>query len=369
MALTISGCATASFAPPEISYKKTMNYDTNTSKLCSDRRKGQTSTDIGENFSGAMQVIDNFALGYRCAAREAAEGRAYFEVPAFLIGTTAVIGQTLGISEDATIGLAAATVAARQGNSYLAPQEKALLLNSALDAVNCIQLEAVGITGFGSSVIAEPSAESPVPSQTDKQAIDEIAKGAKLADDIKALTDNGKWQEAINRLLGSTEGKKAGNKAKLEEIKTRLENQAGDAENPPVAEILVVNGEGKVTVNAEQQYFRMVLGSLRQVETVLARRMSQAGNAFDTRGVLAELELLNIELAEAKKAADAADTPTAPVADAAIEALQKSNPPGSAAAVAILQAEKAKAERSQQVILKIKEVRPQLEKCILLAKL
>lgn len=285
----LSACATTSFAPPPVEMDYVLDKRTVPLNRCIDETRASGTTDprIKPNFKGAQQMIDNFMVGYRCAERSAANGRAHFEVPAFLLGATAALGQSFGLSSDATLGIGAGAVGAGQSSSYFAPQAKADYLNSAINALTCIQMESVGVPGF--DLTEEP-------------------KGA----------DNG-------------------------DAKAMMFALDGDAVDTTVS------------VGAHEQYFRMIMGALLSVERVLARRLNHAGTPYDAAGITAQIELLSQKEEEG------------PPAD----------PTGSAKTLMDLQGKvglsadeenRLKSAKETYATLKVKELQPKLQKCVILAK-
>jgi hypothetical protein len=108
---------------------------------------------------GAQQLIHVFISTYRCAAHEAADGRQFFEVPSFLslIGATAAIA--FGAGEDVAVAGGIANSVFNAGKAYYVPQQKAEILDHALDALLCIQSESVGMAAFDATV-PPPSGKS-----------------------------------------------------------------------------------------------------------------------------------------------------------------------------------------------------------------
>ncbi|WP_209347941.1 hypothetical protein [Pontixanthobacter sp. CEM42] len=283
-ATTLGGCAATSFAPPKID----LDHSTNTRSAfhagCQQVSNSNT-VPIAENFNGAMQLIDNFLVGYRCAERDAAEGRAHFEVPAFLFAATAALGQPFGISEDATIALGAAASGAGAGNSYFASQEKASHLNSAIDALTCIQLEAVGIPAFELSLddikIRTPTttptpSPSPTPSPTASPATNSTISSLSLPDletSTETISTYGFLSEEIGR---------------LQELEWPLSTPSTQANENAHS--------SNISIGSQKQYFRMIYGALLSVERILARRLSHAGQDFDADGIVAEIQLLSKQI-------------------------------------------------------------------------
>ena len=100
-ALALPGCATTSFAPPRVDLQS---------------RSAPT-------FEDAIADVDVFILKYRSFARDVANGRQYFEVPAFLGSVAAVAATAFGASSDATIGAGAASAVLGGGRAYYAPRD------------------------------------------------------------------------------------------------------------------------------------------------------------------------------------------------------------------------------------------------------
>jgi hypothetical protein len=141
--LTIGGCTTASFAPPQVELANKV----------SGARKSQcraeiTDTTIEPDIAGALDLTNNFILAYRCAEREAADGRQIFQVPSFLAVVGAAIGPTFGLTKNGGIAAAGSAAVLNAGNTYYAPKQKTEVLDSALDALLCIKTEAVGVSFF-----------------------------------------------------------------------------------------------------------------------------------------------------------------------------------------------------------------------------
>lgn len=124
--LAFGGCATTSFAPPEVALPKR----------------------DAPLFGDAIADVDAFISKYRSSARSTVNGRQYFEVPAFLGVVGSVTSVAFGASPDVTIASGAAGALLNGGKSYYAPRDKAVMYSSALKALYCIQQTALGVKPF-----------------------------------------------------------------------------------------------------------------------------------------------------------------------------------------------------------------------------
>ncbi len=144
----LSGCAVTSFAPPVVNLDQRLQFSGTQSTfnaVCSPKASNGL---IDASVDGALGLVSNFILTYRCQADRAAEGRQFFEVPAFLSAAGAATAAAFGAGAAVAIGSGAAGAVLNQGKSYYAPRAKAVVLNDGLDALLCIQAEAVGIDAF-----------------------------------------------------------------------------------------------------------------------------------------------------------------------------------------------------------------------------
>lgn len=183
LSVSLSGCATTSFAPPQVTIShpitrvapgtcsasaqpfvgKTKRIETVTEEADDPFKQGKTTTtrkrtttlaqgpvelQLDKNFEGAMALVDNFMLAYRCAAHEAADGRQLFQIPSFFLAAAAVTGSAFGLNKDQLLGLGVGSAVFKAGNDYLAPKQKAAILDSAIDALTCIKAEGTGMTFF-----------------------------------------------------------------------------------------------------------------------------------------------------------------------------------------------------------------------------
>lgn len=153
----LSGCATGSFAPPptNLTYELEIeggNKDfasrckpTERTKNNTDRREAANYIRIPHTAAGSQLLIDNFIYTYRCSAHSAANGKQGFEIPSLLIAAGSATALALGAPSEVAIGGGAATSLLSTGKNYYAPQTKAEIFDSAMDALLCIKNVSVGI--------------------------------------------------------------------------------------------------------------------------------------------------------------------------------------------------------------------------------
>jgi hypothetical protein len=143
--ISLTGCATVSFAPPKVDTNKAIDRNAAGGCLQAGRARGAS---IVQDVAGATALIDNVVLAYRCAAHEAADGRQIFEVPSLLSLVAAAMGPTFGLTNDGRIAAAVSAAVLGKANAYYAPKEKAHIIDAALDAALCVQTNAVGVPFF-----------------------------------------------------------------------------------------------------------------------------------------------------------------------------------------------------------------------------
>lgn len=323
LAFMLAGCATTSFAPPIVKMDQELTFtraQTTFNAICTPNSQDPRAQIIKRDTDGALLLVNNFILTYRCQADRAAEGRQYFEVPGYLATIGGAAAAAFGAPADVAIGTGAASAALNQGKSYYAPRDKAVVLNDALDAMLCIQNEAVGIDPYT----------------------------------LKTLS-------AAQEVSGS--------------------GAAAPQPQPTIAGVVPTatpaDGGPEVYVSSQRQYFEMVRTALFAVERVVAQRLSNAGTPFDASGVMAELEKLNKEVEEKKdEVPDATvagkDAKAAAVPETATEvSARQPGLPASFLAQMTRSEAKLAAVSDQQVgrtVIKLYVLQPKLDKCVLRAK-
>jgi hypothetical protein len=327
----LSGCATLSFAPPQVRMDRQVYADNEQSffnAVCTPNHADDNPI-ILHNVEGALSLIDNYILTYRCQRDRAAEGRQFFEVPGFLALAGGATAAAFGAAPAVAIATGAGSAAFNSGKGYYAPQAKAKVLSDGVTAMLCIHNEAVGIDGPTLEAISDVQANSGEPKPRSKP--------------------------------------KAGNEARSGA--NRPGNPADDS------------GPG-VGMTAERQYFNMISTALWSVEQFVADRLSNSGKEFDMDGVQAQLDKLKKEVADttanantevaansvigapAPAVATATDQHGNPIPDTASPAAKRKAAFGAAQA----QLTAIGAKQVGETIIQLKTLKPKLDQCILKAK-
>ena len=158
--LMLPGCATTSFAPPRVDLPATMTAGS-LSQDCTFASNGSVTTDV----DGALRLIVNYIAAYRCARDVAANGRQLFQIPSFIALAGSAAAAAFGAGPDWAIAGGIANQVFTAGNNYYAPGEQAQILRNAVDAMTCINSEAVGITAMTrlqrmSDAVANPTMQA-----------------------------------------------------------------------------------------------------------------------------------------------------------------------------------------------------------------
>ena len=144
-ALTLPACVATSFAPPAVNRYSVMKAESLTREC---RLTGTVGGTINQDVSGTISLVDNYHASYDCWRGLAANGRQYFQIPAFLslIGSTTAVA--LGAGQNVAILGSAGNSASNAANNYYSPAEQTEILNHALDAISCIRSEATGTPAY-----------------------------------------------------------------------------------------------------------------------------------------------------------------------------------------------------------------------------
>jgi len=130
LAVVTASCATTSFGP-------------------GDPKK--LPKDPSPTLGGAITYVEAFVDHYRDRANSAANGRQWFEIPAFLGVFGGAVASASGGSDGGLIGAGVSSVATAS-NGYYAPKAKAALYRQAADAMSCVLLVGNGLTPYQSSL-------------------------------------------------------------------------------------------------------------------------------------------------------------------------------------------------------------------------
>src|SRR4051794_6865273 len=119
-AFALSGCATLSFAPPIVNQDRRLQFMRTQSffgGVCNPTAVGGSNA-VKPNVDGALLLINNYILTYRCQRDRAAEGRQFFEVPALLGSAAAGTALALGAAPAVAIVAGAGNIALTHGRDY-----------------------------------------------------------------------------------------------------------------------------------------------------------------------------------------------------------------------------------------------------------
>lgn len=323
VSFALSGCATLSFAPPQVR----MDREVVASGNCTPNH-ADTNPLIRHDVDGALALINNFILIYQCQRDNAANGRQFFELPAFLGTAGAATAAALGAGPHVAIFAGAASATLDHTKQYYAPQDKAKVLSDGLKAILCVQARANGVDPYTLKTIAAAQTDNPP----------------------KAQRPSGPGV----RVLGV---------------------------GPNGQPITVAEPEPSVEVSDAVTYYNMIEGALIAVADVVGERLSHAGTPFDAKGVIAEIEKLN------KKEETEATTPEAKdpgqTGQDAIDAVAptqivSTGPGGQRIATAVpttnlslsaLRLAATPAGRVGTTVIKLNQLQTKLDQCIVQAKI
>ena len=148
LALPIAACSTVSFAPPGVEVLYADDDQRHDNCPFGRARNRVRAVTVSQDVAGALKVLDAYIAAYNCNSREAADGRQAFEVPAQVTTTGTITAAALGASTQVPIVGAAVNSLLMAGRGYYDPKQKSAIYTHALDALHCIQNEAVGIDNF-----------------------------------------------------------------------------------------------------------------------------------------------------------------------------------------------------------------------------
>jgi len=377
-----SGCATSSFAPPAVELDRPIVSPDPTK--CA-QLAPPSGPRLQHNVAGGVDLVDNFVRAYRCAAREAADGRQAFEVPSFLALAAAGLGPAFGMSEDAGLALGGAAAVAGHANSYYAPKQKAVVLDSALNAVLCVKTESVGVDFFDTRRDPDPVIESAIAST--QQVLGTLnADVQKLSIERSAVQLEISGAAREMQIAPTPEGREAASQRQQQqrmrtaEIDTEIASKAQavsaatnalvrlrSRELSSIVNPLIItrqlSGGGVVEVSVAEQYFQMVSAALLSVDRILAQRLSNTGS-FDSAGLASELSTLIKKRDDAEAALNTAK-------DARDKAAATAGGGGGGGGAAVPMAMAPGEERANEKVieLSIGVLQPALQKCVVMAKL
>lgn len=371
-ALTLSGCGTYSFGPPEVSLSRS-TPDQDVSEMCLAPPGGAKVT---PNVDGALALVHNYIGAYRCTMRIAADGRQGWQLPGFVALVGAATASALGGGRDWAIAGGAANSMFAAGNSYYNHVEQARILQDAIDAFGCVEAEAVGVEAFAKAPAAANASRKKIEAEA-RAALPE-AEARVLAAEHRLSRADALSAEAENRLskarstpelvlestssdrraaaeqaVVSAETAAAAARIELDEGGNELtfaRTDLSDKRAALTAAIEAAAALGEVEFSAERQYFNMIVAALIGVEAVAARRLADRASTYDPAGVVAQIK----DLTEKARKAD--------------EDAAKGDSNGPAAQAARLYRNSEVSAHVKTIRLALDAVRPKLAKCILRAQ-
>lgn len=342
IALTLCGCSTFSFAPPQLD--QTRKIDNVDSATCTNTvatvAKGHGSEDvrITPDVIGAMDLVQNFELIYSCAADEASNGRQIFEIPSYLATALGLSGSLFGLNANEVLATGASAAVLKGGQNYYSPAQKAAIIGKALRAVNCVRTESVGISFFRDrehNPQADPSAEI-----------------VRLLEKIEASKKDEATLSAKSAALATAE-------KSMVDKKIDIERSVQEALSARIVALSRRATRASVEINAERQYFEMVKGALRGIHGILGERLATVGSAsFDD--IWAKLKELTAQEAEQKAAVKEALETERNQASTFVKAAGGATEP--------VELQRLQKLREETVKLEIAEVRTKLQICVLQAR-
>ena len=330
-ALALQGCGHMSFAPPEVSV---MHATPERSVENSCLAAPGTGDRIPRNLNGAQQLISNYVDAYRCTIRVAADGRQAFQVPGFLALAGSAAATALGGGPRWTIAGGAASAMFGAGSAYYDGPAQVQILSDGLEALDCIQLESVGIDAFPRG----PRAQNAEPRAREQNAREAVEQAQQQVDDARSAVARADRQatETSNRFSGAQSALNSATAAVQAEVQSQSQPET-QAQGPvtvgvPLAETLLplqsnlenarqdqqdarrtlagaetslgranaalaraqtelaearlaTASLGEVELSAEEQYFNLIAAVLMDVEVFVARRLSQRGTAPDGQAI------------------------------------------------------------------------------------
>lgn len=243
-AFALTGCATTSFAPPQVDVHAKM---TNQSLGAQCKVRLGATTTILPDVDGAQTLIDNYLDSYRCVAREAANGRQPWQILSFLslVGSTTAIA--LGAGRNIAILGGAGNSVFNSGNSYYAPREQAEILNQAVDALACIQTESVGIDPYAlnkwpaTQTLALNDGEPSIGVSVKRQYFNMVSSALISVE-----------RAAAHRLAGRGSFDPAGVAAQVEALAKKIQEAEDAKKKPPPTAVGLYAGLEPVTASALQ---------------------------------------------------------------------------------------------------------------------
>lgn len=247
----LSGCAVTSFAPPIVNLQHELVFDRTQRSFDAVCSPTPGSTLISHDVDGALRLISNYALTYRCQRDRAAEGRQFFEVPSMLATLGGATAAAFGAPAGVAIGTGAFSAAAGQGKSYYAPKDKAQVLNDGLAAILCVQNAAVGVDPYTlrtlSAAQADNAGANPSAPFTEGGAQVEISYGRQYFEMIRSSLFSIEEVVAQRLSAAGTPFDAAGVIAEIEKINKKEQDQTSGGAKPTPATVGAMTTDAATT--------------------------------------------------------------------------------------------------------------------------
>lgn len=381
-ATLLSGCGTYSFAPPDVSLtRRTTGQEL--APMCGVPVGGKDIPAVEDKptVEDALALIHNYIGAYRCTMRIAADGRQSWQLPGFaaLVGSAAATA--LGGGTDWAIAGGAAHSMFTAGNSYYDHVKQAEILRDALDALGCVESEAVGVD----ALVKAPAVDNASNRKKESEARVAVAVAATRLDAAREALNEAEIAQTsaenkasrmqmrvtsfgpgVRTMTNSPEAvaaleAEAQALAEVDTARALAESRrtsANDAARNLAVERAALDRAveasaalGVVEVSAERQFYNMIVSRLIGIEGVAAKRLADRGS-FDPAGVVSQIKDLTEKAEQAEDEAGAAgqgDDKTA------LRVANLFGTPGVRAQVT-------------QIRLELAALAPKLDKCVLRAQ-
>ena len=360
--LLLSGCSTFSFAPPPVeTERKLTRQDRNFCEFVADDGAEMISRDV----DGALTLINQFLVSYRCATHQAADGRQIFEVPSLLALAVAAVGPEFGLTGNGRLAAASGAALYTQSNSYYAPREKATILDSALDAVVCIKTEAVGVGFLDTRAKADQNNEIREISDAIDQAEEDETE---IEDDVAQLEGElaskmdlpTETKSALIAQVSSLRSDLAAAKGRTRRLKAAYaEKLLTRSAQEDALQIRKDLPNGTIYVDVPRQYYELIAGSLFSVERILAGRLNSIQTS-DASAIAAQIELLNAEQQENENDQNAVANASVDTSQTTAKMLQTDG---------TLSFDGDEEKNAQLVALQMDGLKTKMQQCVVRAKL
>lgn len=205
----LQGCAVYSFAPPHVNTAHVMEdrgkspidckFPLKPKGLDADHPEDPVKR-VKQTFGGANHLIDNYRMTYECAQRHLANGRQHFEVPALLVAFGGATAMAFGAPTGVAIGTGAAGALLANGKSYYSPREKSRIMAASVDALYCVKNEANGLKPYATGLIDKAADDK---QDKDAGALESAVASGSAGGGTVAVTATKQYFAMVSTALGS----------------------------------------------------------------------------------------------------------------------------------------------------------------------